>query len=63
MGDDELVELQNSETVGTVTLTQGAWWDEHSDVFDEAVAVLSREELHVEGRTVGRSSRTAPNSA
>jgi len=38
MADDELPELQNSETVGTVTFTQGAWWDEHSDVFDEVVA-------------------------
>ena len=53
MADDDLPELQNSETVGTVTLTQGPWWDEHSDVFDEAVAILSWEELHVERRTVG----------
>ena len=53
MADDKMVELQNSETVGAVTLTQGAWWDEHSDVFDEAVAILSWEEMHVEGRTVG----------
>ena len=53
MANDELPELQNSEPVGAATLTQGAWWDEHSDVFDEAVAILSWEEMHVEGRTVG----------
>jgi excisionase family DNA binding protein len=53
MADDELPELQNSENVGTVTLTQRPWWDGHSDVFDEAVAILSWEALHVEGRTVG----------
>ena len=60
MADDDLPELQNSETVGTVTLTQGPWWDEHSDVFDEAVAVPSWEELHVEGRTVGPVIKDRP---
>jgi excisionase family DNA binding protein len=51
--DDELPELQNSLTVGVMTLTQSDWWHEHSDALDEAVAVLSWDDLHVDRRTVG----------
>lgn len=51
--DVEALELADSETVGPITLTQPSWWDDHSDVLNEAVAVIEWEELHVERRTVG----------
>ena len=51
--DVEALELADSETVGRITLTQPSWWDDHSDVLNEAVAVIEWEELHVERRTVG----------
>jgi excisionase family DNA binding protein len=51
--DVEALELADSETVGRITLTQPDWWDDHSDVLSEAVAVIEWEELHVERRAVG----------
>lgn len=51
--DDDLPALQNSVTVGKITLTQSSWWHEQPDALSEAEAVLGWEELHVERRTVG----------
>jgi excisionase family DNA binding protein len=51
--EEELPELTGALTVGRITLTQSDWWHEHSDVLDEAVAVIEWEELHVERRSVG----------
>lgn len=54
MADEvELPELTGALTVGRITLTQPEWWDEHSDVMNEAVAIVEWDELHVERRTVG----------
>ncbi len=47
------LELLNAERVGRITLTQPTWWDDHSDVLTEAVALIEWDELHVERRTVG----------
>ena len=51
--DVESLELLNAERVGRITLTQPTWWDDHSDVLTEAVALIEWDELHVERRTVG----------
>ncbi|MDA8056492.1 MAG: helix-turn-helix domain-containing protein [Actinomycetota bacterium] len=51
--DLDLPELAGAETVGRITVTQLDWWNAHSDAFSEAVAVIERDELHVERRTVG----------
>ena len=47
------LELLNAERVGRITLTQPTWWDDHSDVLTEAVALIEWDELHIERRTVG----------
>jgi excisionase family DNA binding protein len=49
----DLPELAGAETVGRITVTQLDWWNAHSDVLSEAVAVAEWDELHVERRSVG----------
>jgi hypothetical protein len=61
--NDGEVELPFEVTVGVISMIQQDWWLDHPDALSEAEAVLSWEELHVEGCTVGRSSRTGQNSA
>jgi hypothetical protein len=49
--DSGLPGLAGAETVGRITVTQLDWWNAHSDVLSEAVAVIEWDELHVERRT------------